>query len=157
MRRSKGFTLVELIIVIVVLGVLSATAAPQFINFSNDAETSRLHGLEASLKSALDMTYGKAAIQGIEKQSATCLGGKFDDVNISCPDGGILLFYGYPAPKESALSQVIQLDDWAVSEVGIGNVIGLAADEDSLMNCYVNYIGATSTSEPEVKVYADNC
>ncbi|WP_300320983.1 prepilin-type N-terminal cleavage/methylation domain-containing protein [Idiomarina sp.] len=157
MRRSKGFTLVELIIVIVVLGVLSVTAAPQFINFSSDAEKSRLHGLEASLQSALDITYSKAAIQGIEQQSATCLGGKFDDVNISCPDGGILLFYGYPAPKESALSQVIHLDDWVVSEVGIGNVIGIAADEDSLMTCHVNYIGATATSAPEVKVYADNC
>lgn len=157
MRRSKGFTLVELIIVIVVLGVLSATAAPQFINFSSDAEKSRLHGLEASLKSALDITYSKAAIQGIEQQSATCLGGKFDDVNTSCPDGGTLLFYGYPAAKRNVLSNVINLTDWTVSEVGLGSVIRIAASNAHIDNCYLTYSEATSTSEPNIQIYADNC
>lgn len=157
MRRSKGFTLVELIIVIVVLGVLSVTAAPQFINFSSDAEKSRLQGLKASLQSALDITYSKAAIQGLEQQSATCLGGKFDDVNISCPDGGTLLFYGYPAAKANVINDVVDLTDWTVSEVGIGSAIRIAASNAHIDNCYLTYSEATSTSEPSIHVYADNC
>ena len=39
MRNQKGFTLIELIIVIVVLGILAVTAAPQFFNFSGDARS----------------------------------------------------------------------------------------------------------------------
>ena len=53
MRNQKGFTLIELIIVIVVLGILAVTAAPQFINFSSDARTSALKGMEGSIKGAM--------------------------------------------------------------------------------------------------------
>jgi len=49
MRNQKGFTLIELIIVIVVLGILAVTAAPQFINFSSDARTSTVKGLKGAM------------------------------------------------------------------------------------------------------------
>ena len=50
MRNQKGFTLIELIIVIVVLGILAVTAAPQFVDFSTDAKSSAVKGLKGSLQ-----------------------------------------------------------------------------------------------------------
>ena len=38
MQKSKGFTLVELVIVIVILGILAVTAAPKFLNLAGDAK-----------------------------------------------------------------------------------------------------------------------
>ena len=50
MKRSAGFTLIELIIVIVILGILAVTAAPKFINLQGDARTSTVNGLKGAVQ-----------------------------------------------------------------------------------------------------------
>ena len=52
MKANTGFTLIELIIVIVILGILSVVAAPRFIDISSDAKSAALSGVFANIKSA---------------------------------------------------------------------------------------------------------
>ena len=59
---QQGFTLIELIIVIVLLGILAVTAAPKFLNLQDDARDSVLEGIAGSLESASSVVYGKALI-----------------------------------------------------------------------------------------------
>ncbi|MEZ9594258.1 type II secretion system protein [Shewanella sp. 10N.261.52.F9] len=54
-RKLTGFTLIELVVVIIVLGILAVIALPKFIDFRNDADTAVLKGMQASLKSARDL------------------------------------------------------------------------------------------------------
>ena len=54
MKRQAGFTLIELIVVIVILGILAVTAAPKFMDFSSDAKQSALHGLRGAINSAAE-------------------------------------------------------------------------------------------------------
>ena len=49
--QQRGFTLIELVIVIVILGILAVTAAPRFIDLQGDARASTLQGAKAALTS----------------------------------------------------------------------------------------------------------
>jgi len=51
--KQQGFTLVELVVVIVILGVLAATALPRFINVTNDARIAAVNGIAGGLRSSV--------------------------------------------------------------------------------------------------------
>lgn len=67
---SKGFTLIELIIVIVILGILAVTAAPRFLNLSTDAKIAVLEGIAGQMKSTNTLVKAKAQAQGLRPASS---------------------------------------------------------------------------------------
>jgi MSHA pilin protein MshA len=62
--NQQGFTLIELVVVIVILGILAVTAAPKFVDLSSDAKKATLEGAKAAITSARDLQYAKSAISG---------------------------------------------------------------------------------------------
>ena len=73
MKRQQGFTLIELVVVIIILGILAVTAAAQFFNLQSDEYASTLNGVKASLQGANSLVYSKAAIQEKKKKTTTSL------------------------------------------------------------------------------------
>jgi MSHA pilin protein MshA len=63
-HAQKGFTLIELIITIVIIGVLAAVAIPRFVNLTDDAEKGVAAGVAASLASATSVNYGRSKLPG---------------------------------------------------------------------------------------------
>ena len=154
MKRSAGFTLIELIIVIVILGILAVTAAPKFINFSSDARKSTVTAMAGAVKSASAMTYSKAVMAGKDNKASG---------NTVTVDGkNVDLVWGYPAASSTGLAYVIDAPstDWTSDTATSGSYIltPVGMTSGASATCKVTYTpSTTSGAAPTVTPVTSGC
>lgn len=146
MKKQGGFTLIELVVVIVILGILAITAAPKFLNLQSDARASSLQGLKGAMAGAAGIVYGKAAIEGVEQEKEGA---------ISDGEKTINLVYGYPAATSEALGAVVVglNTDWAVKVTDNVVTAGFLGSKNE--ECVVIYKAAQNKNTPPEITAAD--
>jgi MSHA pilin protein MshA len=85
MKKQAGFTLIELIMVIVILGILAATALPKFTNMKTEAEVAALEGVAGAIRSSNTINRGTFMLNPASDVSIT-----------NCDQAGNLLDGGLP-------------------------------------------------------------
>ncbi|HGO5291369.1 TPA: type II secretion system protein [Photobacterium damselae subsp. damselae] len=116
--KRNGFTLIELVVVIVILGILAVVAAPKFLNLQQDARDASLKGLKGSIESTLDVTYAKLATLGLEnaayvvnKKSLLLDPNRYIVADLSSfgcnKDSSCVFEYGYPSNYAPTLATLV--------------------------------------------------
>jgi MSHA pilin protein MshA len=145
-RKENGFTLIELVMVIVILGILAAFALPRFADLSTEARISTIQGAAGAIKSAAAIAHSKALAEG--KTTGT----------ITLEGKGIGLVYGYPSKDAILDAAQISSDDFDVDTGTPSTTIIRAKGVTTSANCQVSYAEPTAANPaPTVTVDTSDC
>jgi len=171
-KNAKGFSLVELIIVIILVGILAATAIPRFINATDDAKINTLEQILTQIQSTVELNRNFAAVKNSLNGEQTLI---LDEI------GPYSFNMGYPQNKSEATNpnlfffdlmklakgprtviensgtqRKISYGDLQTFENDNVSRIGYGTDELDNDNCYVEYL-LTEAGEASFDIVTTGC
>ncbi|WP_158638094.1 type II secretion system protein [Shewanella donghaensis] len=144
-KSSYGFTLIELVVVIIILGILAVVAAPNFISLKEDAYSANMRGVSGAIGSAKELVHSACVIRA--DCDSTIPAGSSNLIIVQ--GASIRLAYGYPRDTEAGIARAINIvdgDDFELTRYTKAGRDGLRirpAADYSVNDCEIRY------SEPQ--------
>lgn len=142
-KQQSGFTLIELIMVIVILGILSAFALPRFADLSGDAEQAAIQGALGAVKSASAISHA-AALAG-NQTGATG--------TVTLEGQSVALVYGYPGAAAICTAAGMTTADFTCTAAGTVTTISRAGSAQGDA-CFTYTEAAAANGAPTISAIA---
>jgi len=138
-EAQKGFTLIELVVVIALLGILAAFAIPRFASLESEARSAVTQGLSGSVRSAAAMAHGLNLATGL--------------TTVDMEGNSIVIENGYPSAETIALTLA---DSTGFSVTDDGTTATFVKD-GTTANCTVAYSEAAAGNTPTIITTTTGC
>lgn len=135
MKNQNGFTLIELVIVIVLLGTLAAVALPKFVNLNTDARIASVRALAGAVDSASDMVHAHVLVTG-------------STTSVAVEGGVVYLANGYPAATANGIAAALKSTDNYSITAGTNKYTWEHNGATTPASCSVAYVASTAAGSP---------
>jgi MSHA pilin protein MshA len=148
--QQRGFTLIELVVVITILGILAAFAVPRFASLEGSARTAATQALAGSIRSSASLAHALWLANGDPNSNSVTMEGQ-----------AIAMTFGYPTAAATGIDlTLVEFAGFSVSTVSGARIFTKTAPNGTtaINNCQVSYTPpAAANGAPSVQATTSGC